>query len=122
MKFEYDKEVDAAYIYLQHPIKDGEVKNTIELNDNIVLDFNSKKELVGLQIMNASKLIKDITNESKNAIEKYVAIAKCPLIAICIHSPAGSKSDNNCWRSVVNKPEYGDQCALVLPDMLFKKR
>ena len=26
MKFEYDKEVDAAYVYIEHPIKGGEVK------------------------------------------------------------------------------------------------
>jgi len=30
MKFEYDKDVDAAFIYLEYPIKDGQVKKTIE--------------------------------------------------------------------------------------------
>lgn len=25
MKFEYDKDVDAAYVYLEHLLKDGEV-------------------------------------------------------------------------------------------------
>ena len=55
MKFEYDKEADAAYICLKYPIKDGEVKKTIELNDNIILDFDSKDKLIGVEILDASK-------------------------------------------------------------------
>ena len=57
MKFEYDKEVDAAYIYLKFPIKDGEVKKTIELNENIIIDFDNKGKLVGVEILNASKVL-----------------------------------------------------------------
>ena len=57
MKFEYDKEVDAAYVYLEHPIKDGEVKKTIELNENIILDFDKKGKLLGMEILNASKVM-----------------------------------------------------------------
>ncbi len=58
MKFEYDKDVDAAYIYLEHPIKDKQVKNTIELNDNITLDFDSNGKLLGVEILDASKVLK----------------------------------------------------------------
>ncbi|MBI4149342.1 DUF2283 domain-containing protein [Candidatus Woesearchaeota archaeon] len=58
MKFEYDKEADAAYIYIEYPIKDKQVKNTIELNDNIVLDFDSKGKLLGVEILDASKIVK----------------------------------------------------------------
>ena len=58
MKFEYDKDVDAAYIYLEHPIKDGQVKKTIELNDNIILDFDEDEKLLGVEILDASKVIK----------------------------------------------------------------
>ena len=57
MKFEYDKEVDAAYVYIGHPIKDGEVKKTIELNENIILDFDKKGKLLGMEILNASKIM-----------------------------------------------------------------
>ena len=57
MKFEYDKEVDAAYIYIDDTIKDGEVKKTIELNDNIILDFDDKQKLVGIEILDASKVM-----------------------------------------------------------------
>ena len=57
MKIEYDKEVDAAYIYLKTTIKDGEVKETIELNDNIVLDLEEKGKIIGIEILEASKVL-----------------------------------------------------------------
>ena len=46
----YDKEADAAYIYLKK-ILPGEVKDTIELNKSIILDFNSQKRLIGIEIL-----------------------------------------------------------------------
>lgn len=57
MKIEYDKEVDAAYIYIDFPIKDNEAKRTIELNENIILDFNENNKLVGIEILEASKVL-----------------------------------------------------------------
>jgi uncharacterized protein YuzE len=57
MKFEYDEEVDAAYIYLKYPIKQGEAKKTIALNDNIIIDFDSDDKLIGVEVLNASKVI-----------------------------------------------------------------
>lgn len=72
MKFEYDKEVDAAYLYIEYPIKAGEVKKTIELNEDIVLDFDKKGKLLGMEVLNASKvmnrkvLVEAQLNEIKN--------------------------------------------------------
>ncbi|MDP3917000.1 MAG: DUF2283 domain-containing protein [Nanoarchaeota archaeon] len=57
MRFEYDKEADAGYIYIEYPIKDGEAKKTIQLNENIILDFDAKDKLLGVEILNASKVI-----------------------------------------------------------------
>lgn len=57
MKLEYDKEADAAYVYLEYPIKNGEVKKTIELNDNIIIDFDDKGKMLGVEILNASKVL-----------------------------------------------------------------
>ena len=59
MKFEYDKEVDAGYIYLVDEIKDGEAVKTIELDSNIILDFNEEGKLLGIEVLNASKMLKD---------------------------------------------------------------
>ena len=65
MKIEYDKEVDAAYIYLKYPIKDGEAKKTIELNDNIILDFDENEKLIGVEVLDASKVLnKEILSEA----------------------------------------------------------
>lgn len=57
MKLEYDKDVDAAYIYIEYPIKAGAVKKTIELNDDIIIDFDNKGKLLGVEILNASKVM-----------------------------------------------------------------
>ena len=56
--FSYDKENDD--LFLSRP--NAKSKGSVELGD-IILDFNNKKELVGIQIMNVSKLFKDITEE-----------------------------------------------------------
>jgi uncharacterized protein YuzE len=57
MKFEYDKNGDSAYIYLKYPINDGEAKKTVELNENIILDFDDKNKIIGIEILNASKVL-----------------------------------------------------------------
>jgi len=55
--FEYDKEVDAAYIYLKYPIKEGEAKKTIALNNNIILDFDKEQKLIGVEVLSASRVL-----------------------------------------------------------------
>ncbi len=57
MKLEYDKDADAAYIYLKKEIKAGEVKNTISISETINLDFDKNKKLLGIEILHASKSI-----------------------------------------------------------------
>ncbi len=57
MKFEYDKEADAAYIYLEDSIAKGEAEKTIELNDNIIVDFDKNGKLLGIEILSASKVL-----------------------------------------------------------------
>lgn len=57
MKIIYDKEADAAYIYLKDKIEKGEIKDTISMNENIIVDFDSNKKLIGIEILSASKII-----------------------------------------------------------------
>lgn len=57
MKFEYDKDADAAYIYLADTIMSGEVKKTTELNENVILDFDNRGKIIGVEILNASKTL-----------------------------------------------------------------
>ena len=66
MKLEYDKEVDAGYIYIVDKIKEGEAVKTIELNPNIILDFDKGGKLLGIEVLNASKILKkDVLMKSK---------------------------------------------------------
>ena len=55
MKITYDKEVDALYIYIKYPMKNGVVKKTRELNEDIIIDFNKKNRLVGIEVLNFKK-------------------------------------------------------------------
>ena len=57
MRIEYDKDSDCAYIYLDYPIKEGEAKKTIEINDNIIVDLNDKGQLMGIEVLDASKVL-----------------------------------------------------------------
>ena len=56
--FSYDKENDDLFLYSQK----SKSKGSVELGD-FVLDYDSKGELVAVQIMNAAKFIKDIATE-----------------------------------------------------------
>ena len=67
MKFEYDEDVDAAYINLKHPIEEGDAKKTVKVNDNLILDYDAKGKLIGIEILHASKIL------NKEALAKKVA-------------------------------------------------
>lgn len=72
MKIEYDKNADAAYIYLisEEEIKTEWVKKTyscdpIEVYGMINLDFDSNGFLGGIEVMDASKkLSKELLNSA----------------------------------------------------------
>ena len=68
MKIDYDKEANSAYIYIKYPIKNGESNKTIKLNDNILLDFDNKGQLLGIEILNARKIMdKKLLLEAQHA-------------------------------------------------------
>ena len=58
-KFHYDKKHDILYIV----IKDGEEEEFLEIAEGISLELDSEGEIIGIEIFNASKLIKMITPE-----------------------------------------------------------
>lgn len=58
MKIEYDQEADAAYVYFIHPIKDKEAVRTSSVTENIFIDFDKNNKLLGLEILNASRVMK----------------------------------------------------------------
>ena len=53
MKVYYDQKVDALYIRLD----ESNIIESEEVKENIVLDFNSEEQVVGIEILNISKRI-----------------------------------------------------------------
>ncbi len=54
MKTEFDKEADAAYIYFKE-IGNGEVTETISLNDSVNVDLDKDGKVLGIEILDASQ-------------------------------------------------------------------
>jgi uncharacterized protein YuzE len=54
MRIEYDKEANAAYIYLKE-IGEGEVASTISLSDSVNVDLDKDGKTIGIEILDASK-------------------------------------------------------------------
>ena len=69
MKLKYDKEADVAYLYLKYPIKDGEAKKTVEVNENVFIDYDASGKLLGVEILNAKKVL------NKKIIQEAMAIS-----------------------------------------------
>lgn len=54
MKIEFDKEADAAYVYFKE-IGNGEVAETITLNDSVNVDLDREGKVLGIEILDASE-------------------------------------------------------------------
>lgn len=59
MKITYDKKVDAMYIKLRK----GSYDHTKKVTDNILVDVSKKGEVLGLEILDASRNIGKIKKE-----------------------------------------------------------
>ena len=62
MKIEYDREIDALYIYLQ----EKEVVKTTELSDVVKVDLDEEGNLIGIEVLDATQRysLSDIFNIS----------------------------------------------------------
>ncbi|KHO46561.1 MAG: hypothetical protein QS98_C0002G0009 [archaeon GW2011_AR3] len=65
--FSYDKENDDLFLFKPK----ASSKGSIELG-NIILDFNTKKEFVGMQVMDASKFLCDLVKGSASEIRNIL--------------------------------------------------
>ena len=54
MKETFDKDANAVYIYLEK-IKKGGVQETIELTEDILIDLDKKRKILGIEILNSSQ-------------------------------------------------------------------
>jgi uncharacterized protein YuzE len=64
-KQEYNKEANASYIYVKQRIAPGEAVKQLELSDYIILDFNKKDRLLGIEVLNASKAMPKVFEMQK---------------------------------------------------------
>ena len=55
MRATFDKDADAVYIYFKE-ISPGEIKNTISLNDSVNIDIDKDGKILGIEILNISKM------------------------------------------------------------------
>ena len=51
MKIEYSKDVDALYVYF----REVEVDKSREIEEGVVVDFDKKGHIVGVEILDATK-------------------------------------------------------------------
>ena len=60
MKIEYSKEADALYVYF----KEAFVAKSKEIEDGVVIDFDEKNQLIGIEVLDVSKRfsLSDIVN------------------------------------------------------------
>ena len=65
--FSYDKENDDLFLYNSK----SKSRGSVELG-NLIFDYSSKKELVGLQMLNASKTIKNLVGKDMITIKKLM--------------------------------------------------
>lgn len=68
-KFNFSYDEDNDDLFLSNP--KSKSKGSIEIGD-IIFDYNNKKEFVGIQIIHASNLIRDITEENIQTIKQVL--------------------------------------------------
>ena len=60
MKIEYSKDADAIYVYF----KEDMVASSKEIEDGVVIDFDAKGQLIGIEVLDVSQRfsLSDIVN------------------------------------------------------------
>jgi len=65
---EYDSAADVSYIRIRR----DKIADTIELDDNLIVDLNDKGEIVGLEILSFSKSKIDLNKIILQGIEAVI--------------------------------------------------
>ncbi len=71
-KFDYDYDNDNLFMYSGKSKSSGSVEI-----DDVIVDFNSKKEIVGLELLDASKFFKDLDKSLKLTKKRLSDISEC---------------------------------------------
>nr|MDO8043681.1 DUF2283 domain-containing protein [Candidatus Baldrarchaeota archaeon] len=66
MKIRYDPEADILYIL----IKEGSIRNTVEISDDLFIEYDENNNIVGIEIWQARKnVLKELMEYIKDAIK-----------------------------------------------------
>ncbi|MBI4146633.1 DUF2283 domain-containing protein [Candidatus Woesearchaeota archaeon] len=104
---DYDDDSDSLSIQLS-----GRKSSFSIDNGELIVDFDSKKEVVGVEFLNASRILsiiskKDITREALNNIKKCDLISKRAgntlVIAIVIELPEGEVIENSITLPLISE-------------------
>ncbi|MEW6103137.1 MAG: DUF2283 domain-containing protein [bacterium] len=74
MRIHYSQDADALYIRL----KETDIENTDEINKDIIMDYDEGGNIVGIEILSASKKA-DIHQVFIQAFEKVMVENPCPV-------------------------------------------
>lgn len=77
MKLTYDKQADAAYVYIKDKIKAGEAARTLCATESINLDFDKQGKLLGVEILDASKMLDKGILKDKSVVMLNVLSRNC---------------------------------------------
>jgi len=74
-KFDYDYENDSLFMYTPN----SKSKASVEIDD-LIIDYNTKKEISAIELLNASKFFKDVgSKDFKLTREKLNEISECKI-------------------------------------------
>ena len=82
IEIEYDPIANAAYLYFKHPIAYGEAVRTIEVNQDLFIDFDARGTPLGIDILNAEE---SLGVAGKPSLDTIVQSVK-PQIAAAVQS------------------------------------
>ncbi len=63
MKIKYDTNADAAYM----SVAPGKIQKTVPLNEHIIIDFDSRQNIVGIELLGVSHLLRAVI--AKRSVE-----------------------------------------------------
>jgi len=71
MKIRYDPEVDAAYISFK---RDPVQVTTVRITEDIAVDFGPNEEIVGVEVLDASRNLDWVSKEPNVEVEKISSV------------------------------------------------
>ena len=115
LKYSYDKEVDSIHIKIT---EDYQYKESLELEDGIILDFSNEGIPVGLEILDISELF-SVQKECFENIENInisiditdFSISLNLLIEVLIKNRVVNQPFSTIAKNIINIPEMNVVCS-----------